>query len=285
MDDSQLESIVDQWFQGKVDTNQTIHLNEKKKTPTIIQQNNKFGLGYSSKTKDQAPKAENEALQKRLQLKRKDHSNNNKSDLNQSVQHGVIEQDFIDGENDSRTHFISKKNIKTIVNPVSNKEKEVKVKKSSSLSELQSESSTNSIDKITIIAANVEDTKLGRKRQRTKTRSKQKNIRKDTRTAEAKPSYLQSTSHFYSGRILTDETKKVLVNKGICDTSFPPSNNGNWKEAQEKQPETAVTNVDVSMGVDLAVGLEKKKKKKKTKKTKPEEVTWSIDKKQSEDQI
>jgi hypothetical protein len=49
------------------------------------------------------------------------------------------------------------------------------------------------------------------KNKRLKTRSKQKNIRKDHRSADKKPIYLQNiNSENYTGRILSDETKKRL---------------------------------------------------------------------------
>lgn len=49
---------------------------------------------------------------------------------------------------------------------------------------------------------------------RTKTRSKQKNIRKDTRTNDAKPVHLQIGSKDYNGRPITKETKANLKLKG-----------------------------------------------------------------------
>jgi hypothetical protein len=49
-----------------------------------------------------------------------------------------------------------------------------------------------------------------RQRRRKKTRSKQKNIRKDTRSAEQMPDYLKLGNQNYSGRELTLETRKKL---------------------------------------------------------------------------
>ena len=48
------------------------------------------------------------------------------------------------------------------------------------------------------------------KNKRLKTRSKQKNIRKDHRSDDKKPIYLQINSENYTGRLLSDETKKRL---------------------------------------------------------------------------
>lgn len=47
-------------------------------------------------------------------------------------------------------------------------------------------------------------------RRRKKTRSKQKNIRKDNRSHEDKPEYLRLDSEIYRGRELTEETKRHL---------------------------------------------------------------------------
>eukprot|EP01038_Epipyxis_sp_PR26KG_P008984 gene8984-12117_t len=47
-------------------------------------------------------------------------------------------------------------------------------------------------------------------KKRTKTRSKQKNIRKDNRPLEQKPDYLKIGSKDYQGRLLTEATKSVL---------------------------------------------------------------------------
>lgn len=47
-------------------------------------------------------------------------------------------------------------------------------------------------------------------RKRKKTRSKQKNIRKDNRSHEDKPEYLRLDSEIYRGRELTEETKRHL---------------------------------------------------------------------------
>jgi hypothetical protein len=49
-----------------------------------------------------------------------------------------------------------------------------------------------------------------RLRRRKKTRSKQKNIRKDNRSVADKPEHLRMGSKDFAGRILTDETKAVL---------------------------------------------------------------------------
>jgi hypothetical protein len=50
----------------------------------------------------------------------------------------------------------------------------------------------------------------GRKRKRTKTRSKQKNIRKDKRTQDQRPAHLRVGSDGFSGRALTEETRKRM---------------------------------------------------------------------------
>eukprot|EP00903_Cladosiphon_okamuranus_P018079 g16638.t1 len=52
--------------------------------------------------------------------------------------------------------------------------------------------------------------KVDERRPRKKTRSKQKNIRKDKRPLEKRPSYLRAGDPEFSGRGLTDETRKFL---------------------------------------------------------------------------
>lgn len=65
-------------------------------------------------------------------------------------------------------------------------------------------------------------------RPRKKTRSKQKNIRKDKRPLDQRPSYLRFGDPEYAGRELTEETRKVLglpINDG--DVAPPPG----WSKA------------------------------------------------------
>mmetsp|Transcript_3044 Transcript_3044/g.4612 ORF Transcript_3044/g.4612 Transcript_3044/m.4612 type:complete len:283 (+) Transcript_3044:157-1005(+) len=68
-----------------------------------------------------------------------------------------------------------------------------------------------------------------KKRQRVKRRSRQKNIRKDTRPLEARPAHLQLGNRNYTGRPLTDETRaklkipkrtKIKKNPKICTEDF-----------------------------------------------------------------
>lgn len=58
--------------------------------------------------------------------------------------------------------------------------------------------------------SNKEDGTFLQKRKRKKTRSKQKNIRKDTRSHDQKPEYLREDSERFTGRELTEETKRHL---------------------------------------------------------------------------
>lgn len=55
-----------------------------------------------------------------------------------------------------------------------------------------------------------EDRVNSRIRKRTKTRSKQKNIRRDNRAAENKPAHLHVGNKEYAGRPLTEQTKSLL---------------------------------------------------------------------------
>ena len=57
--------------------------------------------------------------------------------------------------------------------------------------------------------------KSGRKRLRKKTRSKQKNIRRDNRSMEQRPVHLRQGHETFTGRELTEETKKRLEGKSL----------------------------------------------------------------------
>ena len=75
------------------------------------------------------------------------------------------------------------------------------------------------------------------KRKRKKTRSRQKNIRKDNRSIESRPSHLNRGSAEYTGRPLTHETKKKLGIARMDQKQTSEAFGGNW--ANEK-PETGV---------------------------------------------
>lgn len=77
---------------------------------------------------------------------------------------------------------------------------------------------SNSSDIVKNVDYSMSDTLAARdlkiKTKKTKTRSKQKNIRRDRRSANHKPSYLQFGSSDYKGRPLTKETKKIIGVEG-----------------------------------------------------------------------
>ncbi|KAL7473972.1 hypothetical protein ACHAXS_014242 [Conticribra weissflogii] len=73
--------------------------------------------------------------------------------------------------------------------------------------------------------------KNNNKRKRKKIRSRQKNIRKDTRAANDKPSYLVLGRSDYAGRPLTKATRDILKKKNKEDDVGNDENNwtkGNW---------------------------------------------------------
>lgn len=65
----------------------------------------------------------------------------------------------------------------------------------------------------------------GIKRKRTKTRSKQKNIRKDNRADDKKPEYLRFSTNHNAERPLTEKTLQILKDKMIKDQLIPPPHN------------------------------------------------------------
>ncbi|KAL7531792.1 hypothetical protein ACHAWF_007045 [Thalassiosira exigua] len=70
------------------------------------------------------------------------------------------------------------------------------------------------------------------KRKRKKVRSRQKNIRKDTRSVNAKPSHLVLGRSDYAGRQLTEETRKRLgletMNDSVASKFDETFDNGEW---------------------------------------------------------
>jgi len=73
--------------------------------------------------------------------------------------------------------------------------------------------------------------KNNNKRKRKKIRSRQKNIRKDTRAANDKPSHLVLGRSDYAGRPLTKATREILKTKNTNDDIGGEENNwtkGNW---------------------------------------------------------
>lgn len=113
-----------------------------------------------------------------------------------------------------------------------------------------------------------------RDRPRKKTRSKQKNIRKDKRAMDQRPSHLRLGDPEYAGRGLTEETRKVLGLPKDDSITSPPAG---WSMAVkgkdksswviDKNPDPTLLPVDKTasddkgMGVDVGVAVEHRSKR------------------------
>jgi hypothetical protein len=103
------------------------------------------------------------------------------------------------------------------------------------------------------------------KRKRTKIRSRQKNIYKDTRAE--KPSHLIPGKHDYKGRPMTLETRKRLNLPLEKEPSTMESWSSNWNDDQPKDTGMDTMPLAVDAVTEEQQPSEEKKKKKKAKKS------------------
>jgi hypothetical protein len=103
------------------------------------------------------------------------------------------------------------------------------------------------------------------KRKRTKIRSRQKNIYKDTRAE--KPSHLIPGKHNYQGRPMTLETRKRLNLPLEKESSAMESWSSNWNDDQPKDAAVDTMPLAVDAVTEEQQPSEEKKKKKKAKKS------------------
>jgi hypothetical protein len=103
------------------------------------------------------------------------------------------------------------------------------------------------------------------KRKRTKIRSRQKNIYKDTRAE--KPSHLIPGKHNYQGRPMTLETRKRLNLPLEKEPSAMESWSSNWNDDQSKDAAVDTMPLAVDAVTEEQQPSEKKEKKKKAKKS------------------
>lgn len=165
------DSIIDEWLNGV-----SLDQNTKQQL-AVIDSTSSQGLGFK-KPRVEAKNTDN-ALVKRLKRDVKQKSVKVENSLCES--HGIIENEEV-----SRT------SLHTLVdNRSSNKSKVSEIKPI-----------------IGMKTAAVEETL---KRKRPKTRSKQKNIRRDRRAIEHKPEHLQIGSKHYTGRPLTEVKNIDLI--------------------------------------------------------------------------
>lgn len=215
----------------------------------------KSGLGYKISKKDDKTKVDHiskmvEKQQKAAKRKQEQALINDQRDL-----HGIIEDDV----EESKTALVYNKkksdaNNKTInVKPNGVNNKETKSKSDSANSSNKNTTTTpitemkadKTIESIFAIGSTSETTSFGENegyteqpyKKRKKTRSKQKNIRRDNRPDTAKPEYLQLGSQEYRGRQLTDETRAVLgVEKKPSKHNKKHNNQHNNKNNNNSNP-------------------------------------------------
>lgn len=206
-------SIVDEWMAESKDSVQHTNLTSLKSGDV------KSGLGYVEDSKKNVKVVDKfaQAMEKKNKNKNKRSREGNNDDEDNEPTHGLVED-----MEESRTAigaFVKKSVMKA--------QKKQKALEDAKAAESQ---------KVAVSAPAVEPTPVAQqsspsdpssesvKPKRVKTRSKQKNIRRDNRSAESKPSHLQIGSKEYSGRPLTQETKKLL---GIAKPPNAGDNNRN----------------------------------------------------------
>lgn len=118
------------------------------------------------------------------------------------------------------------------------------------------------------------------KRKRPKARSRQKNIRKDNRSASDKPSHLVLGRPEYAGRPMTKETRKKLgifkeeTSDNAASAADIAFDSGEWVGGDETKFDEAV-DLDVN---DVEREGNSKEEDESTKKSKPEDVGESLTK-------
>lgn len=225
--DEQALSVVDSWLGGN-----TVKANRnapRVSSSSVVVPLSKIGLGFRGKVSEEKIK---DALQTRLdknQKKKKkkdtlgnDDSNKRKIDTEDDGNddddsdlqlHGIVEDTPI-----SRTQQVSK--VVEKYHPKKKTAVDLVVSAKSSVALLSNIDPTSSVaDNSTQIAAVTAESSSkaadsdGYKRKRTKTRSKQKNIRRDNRPDSQKPSYITNTeAEDYRGRELTEVIKLLSWN-------------------------------------------------------------------------
>ena len=174
---------------------------------------NKFGLGYDAKEAKstvEEQREQNDALMERIKKRKKLAKEERKKLLDQE-QHGVIEEDI------GGRYTVPSKGSKPrsdIICVTANKKKAGSsynvAKKLKTTSALSTSGNSNTADSENVNRGEVNEPANNMKRKRPKTRSKQKNIRRDKRDDAFKPKHLLVGSKNYTGRPLTVETKKVM---------------------------------------------------------------------------
>ena len=186
-------------------------------------ENDRIGLGFTEKRsrdgykndkQDKFGKVAN--INKRVNDKAKKVGNIDDSSSDEDELHGVVEKDI------SRTNIkpinASKNKNRTSSNQTKRStENQVDLKCTTKAEEYTELDSRNAEIKDVGTSKSASEKESGevirenhRKRNRTKTRSKQKNIRRDNRPESSKPAHLQAGSKDFQGRELTEVTKQMI---------------------------------------------------------------------------
>jgi hypothetical protein len=185
--DNTTENIVDEWLRGtdSIDNGETKFRSQGKNSVDVNDSRNQQGIGYTKKVVAQ-PSLSDSALVKRIK-RNQDGGIKHKSQVIE--QHGIVEDDS----------ELSRTSIQKVS---SHAKKEPIV--------LPPKSNVNDVESKKEVIPNMEEGE-NRKRKRIKTRSKQKNIRRDRRSENHKPSHLVIGSKDYCGRPLTEVCKSILL--------------------------------------------------------------------------
>jgi hypothetical protein len=189
--DSSANEIIDDWIKD-VDTNPFAEKTSVRVAGMAGDSRNNFGLGFDAKTKG-GPKAgeESNALIESIKKKKAKAKLSNK-DLHYEL-HGVVDE----GEELSRTNISSKKAPKGVPPP---RKTDLNA---ASTSKLNISDAGSVIASVVKSGEDVGHPPVNSFTKRPKTRSKQKNIRRDKRALEHKPDHLQIGSKEYRGRPIT----------------------------------------------------------------------------------
>jgi hypothetical protein len=193
------KGVVDDWVKDLEDqpitTPQGFDNNDMRKN---------YGLGFDKKeSKKQAGQGVNssDAFVERMAKQKK--KKESKIEVVE-ITHGIVEEEILSRA--SSTSFAGKKR-KQLQEEEQKKQNSVQ---QSSVASIDVSSQTQPPSQGTAIVGEGEMRHDQQPPKRVKTRSKQKNIRRDKRAAEFKPSHLHVGSKEYTGRPLTKETKAIL---------------------------------------------------------------------------
>lgn len=232
-----VSNIVDDWMKDANDLlPSTCADDEQEPVQSNISSNQKgrVGLGFDNKSSTGADgsRVKNDALLEKL--KKSDKKRKREADQqlqSHSMSHGLVEDDEefesriklvsslsmkVEGHEEQKKPVVSSKSVQK-----SNKNNESDVKTTQSNNMKTVSNIPEPVKPVPVLSepkgvetghSNLADsqTDKSKKRKRIKTRSKQKNIRRDNRPDDQKPSHLKFGSNEYKGRPITSQTREKL---------------------------------------------------------------------------